>query len=370
MVNKCCFEALDRSLRDVMRSYNPDCSLLPFGGKVVVFCGDFRQILPVVSHGSRHDIVFAAINASYLWDHCTVLRLTQNMRVIRGVTELEARKAKEFSDWILGIGDGTEGESVNGEAQITIPEDLLLASTGDPIATIVDHVYPLSYNIQDPPTYFQERVILAPTNEIVEKVNDYILSLIPGDVTEYLSSDSICPSEGSLDDGFYSSEFLNCIKCSGFPNHVLRLKVGIPIMLMRNIDQFAGSCNGTRLIVRRLGKQIIEAEIISGNNIGHKVFIPRTVLTPTDLKIPVKFRRRQFPVMVCFAMTINKSQGQSLAQVGIYLPRPVFSHGQLYVAISRVTSRDELRIMICDPKGKVQDTTTNVVFDEVFRNII
>ena len=85
--------------------------------------------------------------------------------------------------------------------------------------------------------------------------------------------------------------------------------------------------------------------------------------------MPFKFQRRQFPVALCFAMTINKSQGQSLTKVGIYLPRLVFTHGQLYVAISRVRTKKGLRILILDEDGYVTNKTKNVVYSEFFGNI-
>jgi len=140
-------------------------------------------------------------------------------------------------------------------------------------------------------------------------------------------------------------------------------------MLLRNIDKNLGLCNSTRLIITKMGKFVLEAEVISGSNIGEKVFIPSLLLTPSDNRIPFKFKRRQFPLSVSFAMTINKSQGESLKNVGVYIPSPVFSHGQLHVAISRVTSRDGLRILINDEDGHDTDVTSNVVYREVFRNV-
>ena len=140
-------------------------------------------------------------------------------------------------------------------------------------------------------------------------------------------------------------------------------------MLLRNIDQQNGLCNGTRLRITKLYKRVIEAEIISGGNIGTKTFIPRISLTPSDKRIHIKFQRRQFPLNVCFAMTINKSQGQSLSRVGLYLKYPVFTHGQLYVALSRVKSRAGVKLLILDKDGNVTNKTNNVVYKEVFSEI-
>ena len=92
-------------------------------------------------------------------------------------------------------------------------------------------------------------------------------------------------------------------------------------------------------------------------------------LVPSDPGIPLNFQRRQFPLNICFAMTINKSQGQSLSHVGIYLPKPVFTHRQFYVAVSRVRSRNGLKILVCDETGKPCRTTRNVVYKEVFQKI-
>ncbi|KAF5808009.1 putative DNA helicase [Helianthus annuus] len=139
------------------------------------------------------------------------------------------------------------------------------------------------------------------------------------------------------------------------PNHRLVLKVGL--------------CNGTRLQVLSLRDRVVEARILSGSNIGARTFIPRFRLIPSDKRIPFKFQRRQFPLAVCFAMTINKSQGQSLCKVGLFLKQPVFTHGQLYVALSRVKSRDGLKLLILDEDGQITNKTTNVMYKEVFRDL-
>ncbi|XP_015957461.1 uncharacterized protein LOC107481681 [Arachis duranensis] len=202
---------------------------LPFGGKIIVLGGDFRQILPVIPKASGAKIVMASINSSILWKHFEVLTLTKNMRL----------------------------ESVTNQSNL---EEL-------------------------------KRAILAPTVEIVEKMNDHIVQLLPGTEKEYLSADSICGSDAycNVDVDWINTEFLNQIKCSGLPNHSLKLKKSVPIILLRNIDPASGLCNGTRLIVRDIGTNMIGAEIVSGSHIGDKVFITRMNLISSDAGIPFKF---------------------------------------------------------------------------------
>ena len=120
-------------------------------------------------------------------------------------------------------------------------------------------------------------------------------------------------------------------------------------------------CNGTRLIVKSMKPHILEATIITGNYKGEDVLIPTIPLIFSEL--PLEFKRLQFPVKPCFAMSINKSQGQSLKVVGLNLQGPCFSHGQLYVGCSRVGSSDNL--FICSP---VKGHTDNIVYTEALQN--
>ncbi|KAL7133824.1 hypothetical protein ABFS83_12G166000 [Erythranthe nasuta] len=336
MMHRYCFEALDKTMKSILQ-----------------------------------DIVHATINSSPLWNFCRVMKLTKNMRLHSCSSPSNVDEIKEFGDWILNVGNGDVGEDNDGEASIEIPADMLIGDSEDPFRDLLEFVYPdLLSNMYDR-DYFQGRAIIAPTNECVESVNDHLMSILPGEEKVYLSSDSMCRDEHTTEDNaeIYSTEFLNTIRCSGVPSHALRIKVGAPVMLIRNIDQARGLCNGTRLQIIRTGIHVLSCKILSGKNIGDMVFIPRMTLIPSNSGLPIKFQRRQFPLIVSFAMTINKSQGQTLSHVGLYLPRPVFSHGQLYVAVSRVKSRGGIKIFIKSDSGELTNVTRNVVYKEVFHRI-
>ncbi|KAL3620271.1 hypothetical protein CASFOL_035183 [Castilleja foliolosa] len=371
MMSKYCFEALDRTLRDIMKVKDRGNFDKPFGGKIIVFGGDFRQILQVIPKGSRQDVVNVTINASYIWRNFEVLRLTKNMRLRSMGSSDESVQLSEFAKWIAKIGDGTIGEEFDGAFKVEIPDNMLIQDNGDPINSLAQVIYPNIEERIDDPKYLQDRAILAPTLDVVDAVNDYMISKMSEDCHKYYSSNTVCRSDstGDMLGDVHTPEFLNSIKCSGVPNHELNLKVGTLVMLLRNTDPSNGLCNGTRLLITRLGSYVLECKILTGHSAGEKVLIPRLSLTPSDVRVPFKFQRRQFPVMISYAMTINKSQGQSLANVGLYLKKPVFSHGQLYVAVSRVTNPTRLEILLCPDEDDETNSTVNVVYKEIFQNL-
>ncbi|CAN7077874.1 unnamed protein product, partial [Brassica oleracea var. botrytis] len=131
------------------------------------------------------------------------------------------------------------------------------------------------------------------------KINDHMLSKLDGEEMIYLSSDSIDPSDtASVNNDALSSDFLNNIKVSGLPNHSLRLKIGCPVMLLRNINPTEGLMNGTRLHITQLMDFMVEARILTGAKVGKITYIPRLLITPTDKRLPFKMRRRQLPLAV------------------------------------------------------------------------
>lgn len=220
---------------------------------------------------------------------------------------------------------------------------------------------------------FSSRAILSPRNDAVTLVNDKVLSLFRADQQdrEFLSADSTTVTDNQA---FMSPDVLNTFDFASIPPHRLRLKVGAPIIPIRNLNAQQGLCNGTRLVVVELFQRNIRARITTGSpeHIGRVVVIPRISLQPSENSLPFTMVRKQFPIRLAFALTINKAQGQTVQCCGVYLPCPVFGHGQLYMALSRSGSRDDVNIQV-DQIESVQGTFSshagvfvqNVVYREV-----
>ncbi|WVZ61410.1 hypothetical protein U9M48_011289 [Paspalum notatum var. saurae] len=290
MTNKQCFEAFDRSLRDIMAEKDDHAAHIPFGGKIIVLGGDPKQILPVIENGTKQQIINASIISSYLWPHTKILFLTQNMRLQRkDLTEDEYKDLQSFNDWILNIGNGYLYQTIILKLNLTL---------------------------------WFTRAILATTNEIVDEINNYMVTLLPTERREYYSADTISKCVDAPNDAniLYPVEYLNTLNANNFPPHKLTLKIGTPVMLLRNLNQHLGLCNGTRIMITKLGDTLLEGIIITG---------------------------------------------QTLANVGIYLKKKVFTHGQLYVAVSRVTNRKGLKILIENDDGSCGSTTKNIVYKDM-----
>lgn len=203
MTHRKCFEAVDRTLRDVLSVSNPELADLPFGGVVMVLGGDLRQILPVIEGGTRPQIIDAAITNYPLWNSVKKLSLSINMRLaVPGASARAQEDIALFSKWVLDLGEGklpvTKRGTEDGACWIQIPDDLLIHTNGDPITAVVSSVYEFFLNCYLNTGYLQERAILAPTNDYAEEINIHAMNLVPTASRDYLSADSIDGSGGSV----------------------------------------------------------------------------------------------------------------------------------------------------------------------------
>ena len=174
---------------------------------------------------------------------------------------------------------------------------------------MIDFVYPNLIENSGNADYMVGRAILTPKNIDVDMISDIVINRLPGETRIYPSLDSIDQTENTSEQQsqIYSPEFLRSLKMSDLPPGELKLKIGVPIILLRNLNPSEGLCNGTRLIVRNFQNKVIDAEIITGPHIGKRVFIPRITLSPSENSLPFTLKRLQFPIRVAFSMTIRSN---------------------------------------------------------------
>ncbi|EZA46987.1 ATP-dependent DNA helicase PIF1, partial [Ooceraea biroi] len=301
MAPRYALEIMDRTLRDIMNNE------LPFGGKIIILGGDFRQLLPIKIHGTRCEIVNLSIKFSYTWKHFVRFSLTENMRVLPEETE--------FAKFLLDMGDGLLNDSNNNSFQ-----------------HVVLHIS-------------EERI--------------------------YTSTDSTenCCDNGNIGEVLLP-EYLNTLSPSSLPPYELRLRPNCIVMLIRNLSINEDLCNGTRLMIIELADHLLKCEILTGDKIGDIIFLNRDIIFLNRITLycknvyPFTFKRRQFPIKLTFAMIINKSQGQTFDRIGIDLRKDVFNHGQLYIAFSRVRAWEELKIYLGSHRNNKQ--VKNYVYKEIY----
>ncbi|OAV94892.1 hypothetical protein PTTG_26862 [Puccinia triticina 1-1 BBBD Race 1] len=284
---------------------------LPFGGKAVVFAGDFRQTLPVVKDGVFPKSELATLKSSHLWKDIATFSLKDNIRL--GIGEGLLQSSDMAQVYLSGVKLGTFRAllACNRKGMEWCFAEIM-SKRRSGIVTYAD--------------YMAERCILTPLNSDSKCINNQMLKTIPGEELDSISIDR--PNDEAMDTTL-QPEALAKINFPGFPESNLKLKPGIPVVLLRNLSIADGLCNGTRLILLRVNRNTIAGRILTGPHKGKEVSIPKiTLLHEGDSYVKVSFYRYQFPVSLAFAMTINKCQGQSMRRVALVLRNQVFAHGK------------------------------------------
>ncbi|XP_027157152.1 uncharacterized protein LOC113758538 [Coffea eugenioides] len=321
----------------------------------LIIWDEAAMTLPVVRKRQKEDYISASLINSYVWPQLQKIRLTENMR-----ESLDP----SFLNLLLNIGDGTQPTIADDKIQLPSPMIIPFINDEVSVNSIINIVYPSLSDFLPDNSAMINRVILSTTNDIVHEVNQILIQKFPGEEIKYISFDQTIDPTKQADHG----DFLNIVHPPGLPTHELILKQNCPVILLRNLNPAQGLCNGTRLICLNFNKNVIHAQISVGIHSGKQVFIPRIPLhSSNDESYPIPFKHTQFPISLYFAMTINKAQGHTLDFVGLYLKEPVFSHGQLYVALSRAKTADNVKILLrpVASDSLSHNSTRNVVYQEI-----
>jgi hypothetical protein len=331
---------------------------------VIVFGGDFRQLLPIANHGTISDGYDISLIPKYYDESIEFISLRQNHRTDADQTL--------FRTFLRNVGVGLRPffRVDNFNSKVKLMEGIRRAENLD---ELMDDIYPEA--LMDSETDSDTRIwrgsaILAPTNAAVNDINKQVLSrLKPKEKVHYYDAintaveQSVDPLDGEAVDAM--AEAMAQIEETGLPPQRLGLKVGAKVMLIRNVDVRYRLCNGTPAIVQQLDKDVITIQLIEADgSLGALRDIVRSKFDrrpdPTTGKM-LHFRRAQFPIKLAFAMTINKAQGQTLNKMGLFLNSRLFSHGQLYVALSRVRRASDITVF----NPAETDIVDNVVHPKV-----
>ncbi|XP_046391588.1 uncharacterized protein LOC124159723 [Ischnura elegans] len=344
MAHKFIFGILDRSLRDLMNSNKP------FGGKIFISSGDFRQIAPVVRNArTPGDVTCVSLRSSPLWSFFRVFSLTTPQRTSASMY---------YSNFLLGVGNGTIPPFSFGKELSLIPLRGIRSVAS--LKELLSFVFPETV-VKDP-ELCARRAILSTLNVNVNEINRLVLHSSPGRIHELRSADTVDKEDN---DGLdIDVHLLNQASGSGVPDHILHLKVGSVCLVMRNLNIGDGLVNGTKVIVTAISNRLITVRK-PGNN--QPIAIPRITFSfPFMEGSPLRVRRRQFPLTLAYCMTSHKSQGQTIDYVGVDLRTDCFTHGQLYVLLSRVRSPEDIVVHV--PCNRVIDGVAyvkNIVFEDL-----
>ncbi|XP_021728383.1 uncharacterized protein LOC110695462 [Chenopodium quinoa] len=277
MAKKHNIESLDLLLQDVCDNK------IMFGGKIIVFGGDFRQVLPVVPHRSMKEAVETSIVTSYLWPRFVKFRLIENIR---------AREDLPYSEFLLALGNGELQKSEIAYVQLPDQVAQFCETENNLVSDLIQATFPEMVHGNLCADSFINRAILTPLNDDVDLINTFMIERFKGRAVTYKSFDIMLNDSCNI----YPTEFMNSLCPGGMSPHELVLKENCPVILLRNLLPSSGLCNGTRLTCKRFFPNVIQCVIATGKYKGNHVFIHRINLRPSgSMNYPFQFERNNSP---------------------------------------------------------------------------
>uniref|UniRef100_A0A914HAT8 ATP-dependent DNA helicase n=1 Tax=Globodera rostochiensis TaxID=31243 RepID=A0A914HAT8_GLORO len=356
-----------------------------FGGKIVVFGGDWKQLLPVAESSGAPGL--DNVNLSYWLSVKTtpwftnglvnIHRLTVNMRV----TGNQEDYRRTLKTWGTGVTVRTAATDDRRRPYVQLCPSLCLSSE----EALIEFVF--GDALKDPLANIEQlrgTAILCPLNKDTFKLNAELMTRISNSMSTpvqqservYMSVDTVDPDSPmdilALNVADRYIENIYGKTPPGMPEHSLQLKIGAVMMVIKNISVAHGLCNGTRVQIIALGDNIITCRYIQGPRTGteFKMYRHRFRFGGKGKEVTrhgaVKWTRLQFPLRPGFVITTHKSQGQTLARVGVHLSSSqCFAHGQFYVAMSRVRTSDDIRVLTSARSANcVQNWVVQTVVDK------
>jgi ATP-dependent DNA helicase PIF1 len=191
--------------------------------------------------------------------------------------------------------------------------------------------------------YYANRTILTPTNAASQRVNMAVAARLCRNIQAYLSVNSVADNDGAGATGFFETEFIHPVNINGIPLHNLTPKIGVPVMILRNLNPDGGLCNGTRLRIVDLNPHVIRDTTMTGTHNGKEVLTLRNIFISDNTTQDLTFhlRLKQFPIAPTFAMTINKAQGQTVHNLVLYITCP---RSALRRSLTRHIAQQDLRL--------------------------
>ena len=379
MINRDIFDTIDDWMR---RERNDD---RPFGGVNVILGGDFRQCLPVVRGGTRSDMTTASIINSETFNQFSVVRLVENIRV-ENCKRSDPERSAQMSRWaddLVAIGNGVhnaEEEDATFAHECRLPDSVQMKPIQgmNDIDSMIDDVFgDLAVLSRTPLSDLAAHrslhsAILCPIHTSVDAINARCLQKWEGETFVKYAIDT---AEKDYEQSMVTLEHLTIRSPTGSPPARLELKIGMPLVMLRNMSEEL--MNGTRMLLLDIKTNVLQCLILNGRFPDRIVYIPRFLFKHEGPDQPLTWYRRQYPVKPCWALTINKSQAQTLQRTAVCLvevtnngddsisvePIDVFSHGQLYVGLSRCGDPDKVCIYTTLENCRCR-TLKNVVYNE------